>query len=187
MLGKIEYQIFDVRTNKPINKNTMLIIDTELNPLPEKVMNLVRKLKPQQSCEVIVKTPFGARSKELIMVMSAKKFKENKLRPVAGAVISLDGRQALIKSVNGSRVVVDMNHPLAGKDIKYIIKLIETAEQPKQRTELLLRFHDINADVTEENGRIVITQKPDNKDKDKLEKLYKVIKRYSGSKEIVFK
>jgi FKBP-type peptidyl-prolyl cis-trans isomerase 2 len=72
---------------------------------------------------------FGQRKKGLVKIMSFAEFKKYKVKPEPGLRIHVDtekGRSyGTVKSVSGGRVMVDFNHPLAGQDVSYKIKLVD--------------------------------------------------------------
>ncbi len=101
------------------------------------------ELKPEES--------FGKKNAKLIQLVSAAKFKEQKVSPYAGMQINIDGAIGTIKHVSGGRVMVDFNHPLAGLDVIYDIKinrLVEDdAEKVKALFELKLNVPDKDIEV----------------------------------------
>jgi hypothetical protein len=54
--------------------------------------------------------------------------------------INIDGNIAMIKSVNSGRVVVDLNHPLAGEKLLYEIKVIKKLDTDKEKVEALAEY-----------------------------------------------
>lgn len=89
--------------------------------------NEVKKL------ELEPKDAFGERSQELIRVMSISDFRKKEIEPYPGLRVDIDGISATVKSVNSGRVLVDANHPLAGKKVRYEIKVTSqvTAKEEK--------------------------------------------------------
>lgn len=73
------------------------------------------ELEPEQA--------FGKRSKDLIRLIPLTKFYENQLNPVVGLQVEINGQLGVVKSVTGGRVLVDFNHPLAGRKVKYKFKI----------------------------------------------------------------
>ncbi|MCD6226965.1 hypothetical protein J7J90_00530 [Candidatus Micrarchaeota archaeon] len=184
MLAMIEYETFNANTNEPIDKKVKLLVETDSNSFPKKVNDLIKNLSVNESGECIVKLPFGKRNKELVRVVSEKRFKDNKLRPVPGMVISLDGRPALVKSVSGSRVIVDLNHPLADKDIRYKIKLLKKAgDDPIDKAKLFLEFYNITGEIKTEGNKIII--KTDNSNIKKVKDISNMIKQSTGKDVVV--
>jgi len=66
---------------------------------------------------------FGKRRKELIKMIPIKVFFQHKINPVQGAMLNFDGKMGKVLSVSGGRVLVDFNHPLAGKDVIYEVNV----------------------------------------------------------------
>jgi FKBP-type peptidyl-prolyl cis-trans isomerase 2 len=105
-------------------------LDKELKAMNE---NDTRKftLKPADA--------FGERSEELIRVMPLSDFRARDIDPKPGMRVNLDEVTATVKSVNSGRVVVDANHPLAGKDVIYEVKIVKCLKTDKDRIEGLAK------------------------------------------------
>ncbi len=175
MLVMIEYETFNAKSNDAIDNKTKLLVETGLNSLPQKVNLLINKLEENQEGQVIVECPFGKRSKDLVRVINGNNFKNNKIRPAKGMIVSLDGRRAIVKSVNGSRIIVDLNHPLANKDINYKIKILKKSKDNDiSKTKMFLNFYSMEGEVEQKDDKIIIKTKEDN-DK-KIENLLKNMK-----------
>jgi len=67
---------------------------------------------------------FGKKDPKLITLVNTKKFHENKINPVVGLALNVDGVMGVVKSVTGSRTLIDFNHPLASKDLFYDVKIL---------------------------------------------------------------
>lgn len=82
-------------------------------------------LKPEEA--------FGTRKSEAYVVAPKEKFPPNYEFVIGGFVEgnAMNGRKARarIESIGESTITLDMNHPLAGKDINYEIELIEVLER----------------------------------------------------------
>lgn len=72
-------------------------------------------LKPQEA--------FGNKDAKFIQMIPASKFKEQKIQPFPGLQLNIDGAIGTIKTAGGGRVLVDFNHPLAGKEIIYELNI----------------------------------------------------------------
>lgn len=122
----------------------------------------LKKMKPGEEKEFIVKPEegFGKRKPELIRILAISKFISNNINPVPGTFVSIDGRQAKIQSVTGGRVRVDFNHPLAGKELRYWVKILRHVTDTKEKLEGILKYHRINYEKVEiENEKAVIIGK----------------------------
>ncbi|MFA6907701.1 MAG: peptidylprolyl isomerase, partial [Candidatus Micrarchaeia archaeon] len=68
---------------------------------------------------------FGERSGDLVRLVPEKEFYRQQVAPAPGMILTLDGAIARVKSVTSGRVVIDYNHPLAGEQVIYTIKVHE--------------------------------------------------------------
>ncbi len=90
------------------------------------------ELEPEQA--------FGNRSRDLIRLIPLKKFFEYKLNPVVGLQVEINGQVGVVKSVTGGRVLVDFNHPLAGRKIKYKFKIAKIFDDVKDKVNVSLEL-----------------------------------------------
>lgn len=89
----------------------------------------------EKSVELEATEAFGKKDPKLIMLVSASKFKKDNVRPFPGMQLNIDNQIATVRSVNGGRVMVDFNHPLAGQDVSYKIKVIRKVTDPKEKVQ----------------------------------------------------
>ncbi len=113
--------------------------------------------------EIAAEDAFGERSSDDVKTIPESDFDEHEVQPRRGLVIEVDGRRGKILSTSSGRVRVDFNHPLAGKDLKYEIDLLEVLDNPEDRVEAVMAFYglDENDEVTYEfdadEGELEIT------------------------------
>jgi FKBP-type peptidyl-prolyl cis-trans isomerase 2 len=117
------------------------------------------KLGQEKEFEVQPEKAFGKRDVKRIKIVSIANFVKQKINPVPGAFVDINGRQAKIQSVSGGRVRVDFNHPLAGKDLKYKIKTVNVIEKPLERIKAILDYYRLPAEVKLEEGKLDIKTK----------------------------
>ena len=67
-------------------------------------------------------------------------FLKQKIQPVPGLQVNIDGVMGLIKTVSGGRTLVDFNHPLAGKDVVYNVKLNRLINDDKEKLSAYLKI-----------------------------------------------
>ena len=119
--------------------------------------------KPSEKAEYeITLTPeqaFGIRQSALIQVVPMKAFFEQKIIPQAGMIFNFEGRLAKILSVSGGRVIVDFNHPLAGKTVIYNLNVLRKVEDLNEKikafTEFLFR-REFKFEVNEQEKKIIL-------------------------------
>ncbi len=95
---------------------------------------------------------FGDRSEELVRVMPLSEFKAREIDPYPGMQVNLDNITAIVKSVNSGRVVVDANHPYAGKEISYEVKIIKQLSTDKEKAEALGKSYGLKPTETKVAG-----------------------------------
>tara|TARA_Y100000310_G_C20593386_1_gene769260 strand:- start:609 stop:1292 length:684 start_codon:yes stop_codon:yes gene_type:complete len=66
---------------------------------------------------------FGKKNAKLIRLVPISVFKKQKINPVPSMQLNIDGRMGIVKTASGGRVLVDFNHPLSGKDLKYHLEI----------------------------------------------------------------
>ncbi len=86
---------------------------------------------------------FGNRSEELVRVMPLSDFRSRDMDPYPGMQVNLDNVTAIVKSVNSGRVVVDANHPYAGKDVTYEVKVIRHLASDNEKVESLSKSYGV--------------------------------------------
>jgi peptidylprolyl isomerase len=82
-----------------------------------------------KTVKIAANEAYGAHREELVIKLSRAQFPDN-IVPVAGLQLSLKSPEgqivnAVITSVDGDYVLLDANHPLAGKDLTFDIELME--------------------------------------------------------------
>ncbi len=85
---------------------------------------------------------FGTRDENLVRVMKLSDFKAQNLNPYPGMRLNIDNAMITVKSVGSGRVVVDANHPDAGKMIKYQVKVVRKIEGDNDKMVSLAKTYD---------------------------------------------
>jgi len=103
---------------------------------------------------------FGKRDIKRLKVMPMSAFKEHKMQPIPGLQIEADGELGTVSSVSGGRVIVNFNHPLAGKEVIYQIKvtrkITDAQDQIKSFLNTSLKFSEDKYTVKVENKKAEI-------------------------------
>jgi peptidylprolyl isomerase len=92
--------------------------------------------------EIAPEEAFGERNPADVQMISFRILRSKGINPYVGAELEIDGRQAIVRSIGAGRVQVDYNHPLAGRQIVYKLKVVEhiTDDKDKMRALLGRRF-----------------------------------------------
>ena len=136
------------------------------NMVFKKIEDALAGLKPgeEQKIALTCDEAFGKRAQNLVHVMPIREFRDRDVNPVPNSYVNIDNRLARIVSANSGRVVLDFNHPLAGSDVTYTVKLVKTVSSPKEKVETLSQHYGIQCDAQVENDKVKITARGLNND-----------------------
>ncbi|WP_407415403.1 peptidylprolyl isomerase [Methanobrevibacter sp.] len=148
-----EAEIFDEnKTYKPI---PIVVGGNHLLPaIEEEIVGL--EAGDRKTVEVDSDNGFGPRDPKAIQLIPMKEFKKQGMTPYPGMRISAEGGEGRILTVNGGRVKVDFNHPLAGKDLIYDVEVTEIIEDSEEKIKSMIELHYSNPNVDLEKTEISI-------------------------------
>ncbi len=89
--------------------------------------------------EVPPSKAFGERDASKVRTYSRRIFIRNRIIPEVGKEVTINNMTGRIVAVNGGRVVVDFNHPLAGKTLKIKFKVIKKIDDPIEKIKYLIK------------------------------------------------
>jgi len=93
--------------------------------------------------------PYDPKNKDFI---SIKRLKE---KPVIGQRIQVDNKFGFVERIIGRRVLVDFNHPYAGKTIKFDLEIKEKVEEPEKKVDALFHIYTAkHVDVKIEDKKV---------------------------------
>lgn len=81
---------------------------------------------------------FGKKDAKLIKLVPMNVFKKQNINPQPGLQLNADGMLGIVKTVSGGRVLVDFNPPLAGRDVKYKVKVNKIVTDDKEKIQSIL-------------------------------------------------
>lgn len=115
-----------------------------------------KELAKKYDVTVPAEKAFGKKDARLYQLVSASKFKEQRVDPFPGMQVSSNNRMGIIKSVSGGRIMVDFNHPLASKDLVYEFTIKRILQDDKEKLEATLRtflgLHEVKVELNEGNA-----------------------------------
>ncbi len=147
--GKAEGAVFDTTDIEVAKKNGIYNKDAHygsvrirvgdgllLKSLDEDVVG--KEPNKDYNLKLAAEKAFGKKTPELIRMIPKRKFSESGINPVAGMPVNIDGVMAIIRTVSGGRILVDFNHPLAGKDVEYDYKITKIITDTKEKAESII-------------------------------------------------
>lgn len=152
--GKIKEddRIFDTTEEKIAKENGFYDKNADYSPLVICIgeSSILKALEEQiigketgkeYTFEVSHENAFGKRDARLIQLIPLSRFREKNIQPVPGLQLNIDGLFGIVKTVSGGRCLVDFNHPLAGKDLVYDVRINKIVDDSKEKLNSLLKMH----------------------------------------------
>jgi len=103
---------------------------------------------------------FGNKNAKLIQLIPTSKFKKQNIQPMPGLQLNIDGMVGTIKTVSGGRTMVDFNHPLAGKELAYKIKINKKITDDKEKLQgylkLSLGTKDVETEISNSEAKVIV-------------------------------
>ena len=161
--------VFDSSSHENDKNNSLIIClgsNSLLKGLEDKLIG--KDIGKEYNIDLNYEEAFGKKDPKLIKIMQSKVFIEKKINPMPGLQVNIDGSIATIRSVSGGRCVVDFNHPLSGRNLTYIIKIIRIIHEIKEKIEGITKLHFpfINDFKYENEVLTLYSQRLDNKIRD---------------------
>jgi FKBP-type peptidyl-prolyl cis-trans isomerase SlyD len=123
---------------------------------------LVGKEPGKHTIELDAEHAFGKKNAKLIQMVPINKFRENNIQPVPGLQLNIDNMLCTVRQVTGGRVMVDFNHPLAGKDVIYDVKVSKIVTDKKGQLKsvfvMLLNMQPESITVDGSKAKVKISQ-----------------------------
>ncbi len=117
---------------------------------------LQMKTGEKREFDVSQEEGFGRRDPRLIKIISYHRFVSQKINPVPGIFVNIDGRHARIQSVSGGRVRADFNSPLAGKDLHYKVRIVMKLTNPQEKAQAMLDHYGLKAGAVLKSSSLTI-------------------------------
>ncbi len=111
-----------------------------INPVVEEELKKMN-VGEERTIEVPPEKAFGERDPSKVRVFRVSEFRKRGIDVKVGEVLDFGGVQGVVKSISGGRVVVDFNHPLAGKTLVYTVKVVAKLEDIIDKIRALATRH----------------------------------------------
>ena len=139
--------VFDTTSEDIAIKNGLKNENTKFGPaiiclgenhvLPGIEKQIIGKKPGSFKIELNAEDAFGKKNPKMLKLMPMKLFKKEQVHPVPGLEVNIDNMYGIVRSVSGGRVIVDFNHPLSGRNVKYDFKV------NKEITDLLIKSKSV--------------------------------------------
>ena len=154
--GKVDGRVFDTTDEALAKKEGIYSKNTKYGPITIVVGagHLIKGIdealvgkKEGEKFEIKVppEKAFGKKNSKLLKIIPQKIFKEQKIDPYPGMTLNIDNLLGTVVSVSAGRVIVDFNHPLAGKELDYEIKINKIVSDKKEQVEAIIELYAGNS------------------------------------------
>jgi FKBP-type peptidyl-prolyl cis-trans isomerase SlyD len=90
------------------------------------------------SVTLLPEQAFGKRDVKKVKIVPMNVFKEHKVQPRPGLELEVDGERGVVRSVSGGRIIVNFNHPVAGKEVVYEVTINKKITDTKEKLSFYL-------------------------------------------------
>lgn len=161
--------IFDTTQEKIAKENNVYDKNNDYSPVIICVgeNNILKSLEEQMigketgkeyTFDISSENAFGKKDAKLIQLIPTSKFRQQNIQPIPGLQLNIDGVFGVVKTASGGRCLVDFNHPLAGKDLIYDVKINGVIYDDKDKLKSLLKMHlhikDAEIEINDNNVNI---------------------------------
>ncbi len=88
--------------------------------------------------EIPPEKAYGSRDPSRVKIVSIRELIKNNIVPEIGKTVDIGGQIGIIKAITGGRVLIDFNHPLAGKTLMCNYRIVKIVEDDIEKIKLLL-------------------------------------------------
>ena len=135
-----------------------------------------KELNKEYTITVPAEKAFGKKDAKNIRLIPMRTFQKQNIMPQPGLQVNIDGSVATVLRVSGGRILVDFNHPLAGREITYNITIKKKITDKKEQIESYLgQAFPFPLKVSVKENKATVTL-PQNLPKEIAEELSKKLK-----------
>ncbi len=148
---KEDNSVFDTTEEKVAKENKAYNEKTDYSPAVICVgeTNILKAVEEQligketgkdYKFDIQAENAFGKKDAKLIQMIPMGKFREQNIQPFPGLQLNIDGVFGVVKTASGGRCLVDFNHPMAGKDVVYNVKVKRIIDDNKEKLNSLVKL-----------------------------------------------
>lgn len=132
------------------------------------------KVGEKKTVEIEPYRAFGERSGNLVKLIPSSSFRGQNIDPIPGEYVTINGLRGRITSTSGGRILVDFNHPLAGKKVEYEIEVVSEIKDVVEKIKSIVHYfsgvesEDVDVKTEIDNVEIVVKKSDLNRDVKKL-------------------
>lgn len=137
--------------------------------------------------ELEAEEAFGKKDFKKIRLVPIAEFQKRKVNPTPGLQLDMDGEVGVVIRASGGRIMVNFNHPFAGREVVYEVKVKRKITDKKEKLdsfmELSFNLPGLKTEVEEGKAKVTL---PLELPPEVAEELGKKLKGIVGLKEVSF-
>jgi len=144
-------EIFDITNEQSARKEGVWKEAFKYGPVPVVVgadfvlpglNDALKEMKIGENKKVEIKPDraFGERNSEYVKLIPEARFKEQDVNVEVGQFVTINRLRGKVLSMDGGRVRVDFNHPLAGKTLAYDLTVVGKIEDAAEKVQALVYY-----------------------------------------------
>lgn len=203
-IGKADGEIFDLTVEEKAQEEGMSR-GKDFKPAPVLIGKnyviegfeealLDMEVGDQKEAEISSEKAYGERDSDAVKTYPEKEFKKQGIQVRTGEELKIGNRRGKVVSKGSGRVRIDFNHPLAGKDLKYDIRVKEKVEDDEEIAKHIMdyRIGHGSEDMEFEGEKVKVPGMYSHEDhehelpEEAREKLTKEMTEYTGFEEVEF-
>jgi FKBP-type peptidyl-prolyl cis-trans isomerase 2 len=98
------------------------------------------KVGEKKNIEIEPENAFGERRADLIKLIPQAAFEQQNVVVEPGRYVTINGITGRVVSVDGGRVKIDFNHPLAGKKLLYEVEIKSEVKEVEEKVKSIVKF-----------------------------------------------
>lgn len=169
-VGKTDGEVFDLTSKEKAEEEGINTEQLDLSPmkvlLGEKYIIpgledalLEMEVGEEKELEISAEEAYGKRDSDNIETFPEKNFEEQGVQVRPGEDIMVGGRRGKVVSKGSGRVRVDFNHPLAGKDLEYWVKIVKKVQDDEEKVRGILDHRLGHGDLNFEDKTVTVVHK----------------------------
>lgn len=104
----------------------------------EEHIEKVAELNNEYEIEIPPEKAYGHRDPSKVKIFNLRTLIQKNIQPEVGRTVEIDGQIGIIKAISGGRVLIDFNHPLAGKTLICRYRVVKILDDVAEKVKWLL-------------------------------------------------
>jgi FKBP-type peptidyl-prolyl cis-trans isomerase 2 len=149
-IGKADGEIFDLTVEEKAEEEGMAE-GRDLKPIPVLIGKnyviegfeealLDMEVGDEKDVEIPSEKAYGERDSDAVETYPEKEFKKQDIQVRVGEELMIGNQRGKVISKGSGRVRIDFNHPLAGKDLEYDIRVREKVEDDEEIAKHIMEY-----------------------------------------------